>query len=73
MSNEQKFLIDCVTDDVAHYIMEDYGLSVVDALDIIYTSQFYDKLSDVQTGLYYQSSPYNYEYLTQELKYGKVA
>jgi hypothetical protein len=37
MSNEQKFLIDCVTDDVAHYIMEDYGLSVVDALDIVYT------------------------------------
>ena len=73
MTNEQKFLIDCITDDVTRYIMEDHGLSVTEALDIVYTSQYYDKLTDLGTGLYYQSSSYNYEYLKRELKYGKIA
>lgn len=73
MTNEQKFLIDCVINDIARYLIEDKGISLTDALDIIYNSQFIDKLNDVETGLYYQGSPYNYEYLKHELLYGKIA
>ena len=29
-------------------------------------------LQDLETGLYYQSSGYNYELLKEEMKYGKV-
>jgi hypothetical protein len=73
MNNEQKFLIDCIIDDIANYLIEDRGISIMEALDIIYNSQFYDKLTDLETGLYYQSSGYNYEFLKHELKYGKIA
>ena len=73
MTNEQKYLIDCVVDDVARYLIEDRNLSITEALDIVFNSQFYEKLTDLQTGMYYQSGPYNYGYLLHELKYGKVA
>ncbi|MBR1667586.1 MAG: hypothetical protein IJ693_04815 [Bacteroidaceae bacterium] len=73
MTNEQKFLIDCIIDDIANYLIEDEHLSILEALDVVYNSQFYEKLTDLDTGLYFQSSAYNYEYLKQELKYGKVA
>ena len=73
MNNEQKFLIDCIIDDTARYLIEDQGITIIEALDIIYNSQFYEKLMDLDTGLYYQASPYSYEYLKHEMKYGKVA
>ena len=73
MSNEQRFLIDCIVDDVSRYLIEDRGLSITEALDIVYNSQFFEKLTDLETGLYYQGAPYNYEYLKHELKFGKEA
>ena len=72
MTKEQKFLIELTIDDVARYLIEDTGVSVLEALDIVYHSQLYDKLMDTETGLYYQSPAYCYEYLKHELKYGKA-
>lgn len=72
MTKEQKFLIELTIDDVARYLIEDTGVSVIEALDIVYHSQLYDKLMDTETGLYYQSPAYCYEYLKHELKYGKA-
>ena len=45
---------------------------MIEALDIVYNSQTYEKINDLATGLYYQSSGYNYDMLKHELKYGKV-
>ena len=73
MTNEQKFLLECMTDDLSRYLINDTGISIMDALDTVYNSQFYDKLCDLNTGLYYQSPAYCYEYLKHELKYGKLA
>ena len=42
------------------------------ALDIVYNSEVYEKLVDLETGLYYQSPAYCYEYLKHELKYGQI-
>lgn len=67
-----KFLIDSIVEDMAKYLVEDKGLSLIDALDTVYNSQTYDKITDLSTGLYYQSSGYNYDMLKHELKYGKV-
>ena len=72
MTKEQKFLIELIIDDVARYLIEDTGISVIEALDIVYHSQLYDKLMDTETGLYYQSPAYCYEYLKHELKFGKA-
>ena len=72
MTKEQKFLIELIIDDVARYLIEDTGVSVIEALDIVYHSQLYDKLMDTETGLYYQSPAYCSEFLKHEIKYGKA-
>ena len=73
MTNKQKFLVNCIVDDVARYLIEDQKISITEALDIVFNSQFYEKLTDLETGLYYQGAPYNYEFLKHELEFGKVA
>ena len=79
MSSEKiKFLKDNLVDAynlyecVMSYLVEDKGISMIEALDIVYNSQTYEKINDLATGLYYQSSGYNYDMLKHELKYGKV-
>ena len=52
--------------------MEEYKLSIPEALDLVYNSQLYEKIMDLKTGLYYQSAKYNYELLRHEVKYGKI-
>lgn len=71
-TEEIKFLIDSLVEDMATYLMEDKNMSMTEALDTVYNSQTYDKIKDVSTGLYFQSSDYNYDILKHELKYGKV-
>ena len=58
--------------DMAMWLMEDFKYSLEEALDCVYNSELFEKLQDLETGLYYQSSGYNYELLKEEIKYGKV-
>jgi len=67
-----KFLIDSLVEDMAKYLMEEKSLSLIYALDTVYNSQTYEKITDLSTGLYFQSSDYNYNLLQHEMKYGKV-
>ena len=59
--------------DMATWLMEDFGYSLEDALDCVYNSELFESLQDLDTGLYYQSSAYNYELLKDEMKFGKIA
>lgn len=60
------FLVNRATDEMTKYLTEDYGLTILQALNIIYNSNIYQKLKDENTGLYEQSPAYVYEYLCQE-------
>ena len=66
-------LINARIKDMAMWLMEDFKYSLEEALDCVYNSELFEKLQDVNTGLYYQSSSYNYELLKNEMKYGKIA
>ena len=55
MSNETQFLIDSLVEHLTLRVMEEYGLSITEALSLVYNSQLYEKIVDVETGLYYQS------------------
>lgn len=57
--------------DMAMWLMEDFKYSLEEALDCVYNSELFERLQDLETGLYYESSGYNYELLKDELKYGK--
>lgn len=71
MSKETKFLIDTLTKNLVLKIMKEYGLTVTEAMETVYNSQLYEKILDSDTGLYYQSSGYNYEMLREEYLNGK--
>lgn len=58
--------------DMAMWLMEDFKYSLEEALDCVYNSELFERLQDLETGLYYESSGYNYELLKDELKSGKI-
>jgi hypothetical protein len=72
MSEQTKFLIDSLVEQLALWAMRDYRLSMVEALQLVFNSQLYEKVIDLETGLYYQSAAYNYGLLKHEVDYGKI-
>ena len=72
MTTETKFLISVLVEKLTIQVMNDYNLSEAETLDLIYNSQLYEKILDLETGLYYQSAGYNYELLKSEIEYGKI-
>lgn len=72
MNNKTRFLLDCLIEQLAMFVMEDYNLSMPEALNLVFNSQLYDKINDLSTGLYYQSAAFNYRLLRREIAYGKI-
>jgi hypothetical protein len=72
MNKETKFLIDNLTKNLVLMVMEDFNYSITEAMEAVYNSLLYEKILDLETGLYYQSAGYNYELLRNELLTGKV-
>ncbi len=67
-----QYLIERLIVDLAEFLMADYNLELKEALNVIYESDTYAKISDPATGLYYQGSKYVYTYLQNELKTGSM-
>ena len=57
-----------IVKDLISRLMDERGLSMEQAFDIVYTSRLFEKLNDPKTGLFFQSSGYVYSYLTEELQ-----
>lgn len=72
MSEQTKFLIDSLVEQLALWAMRDYRLSMTGALQLVFNSQLYEKVVDLETGLYYQSAAYNYGLLKHEIVCGKI-
>ena len=68
-----EYMNECMVRDLAVMQIEDYEISIPEALDILYNSETYEKLQDARTGLYFQSPIYVYDFLQHELKNGKIA
>ena len=66
-TKEQKFLIDRIIADLAFYLVRDEGVSVNEALGMLYDSEYYNLLNDLDTELYLRGSLNNYHYLRREL------
>lgn len=72
MSEETKFLLMSLVDKMVYLVMNEYKMSMYQALDLVYTSETYSKIEDLETGLYYQSAAYNFNLLKHEIAYGKI-
>lgn len=73
MNNEVRFLIDALIERLVLLVMDEFKLSLLDAFSLVYNSELYEKITDLETGLYYQSALYNYELLRREITLGKIA
>ena len=68
---QQDFLIAYTVDRMTEYLIEDYQLPIASALQFIYNSDTYQKLTQTENGLYGQSASYVYELLNREYVSGQ--
>lgn len=64
---DKQFLVECLTTDLATMLIEDYGYTMDEALDLLYTSKTFEKIERESTGLYYQGSVYVMQHLLEEM------
>ena len=56
-----------IVKDMIARLMDERGISMHEAFDVVYTSHLFEKLNDPKTGLFFQSSGYVYSFLMEEL------
>lgn len=69
---QKQLLKDDLSVEIAGFLIDDYKFSPEEAIDVLYTSETFDRLQDDATGLYYQSPGYVYSFLQNELKTARV-
>ncbi len=67
-----QLLKDELSVEIAGFLVDDYHYSPEEAIDVLYTSETFERLQDDSTGLYYQSPGYVYSFLQNELKTARV-
>ena len=65
--NKFQFIVNSDVELLVSYLQEDNSVSLLEAFEIVYTSEIYEKLMNPNTGLYLQSADYIYDYLKDEL------
>ncbi len=70
---EIQYMNECMLRDLAVMLISEYNISLAEALDILYNSETFEKLQDPETGLYFQSPVYVFDFLQRELRQGKIA
>jgi len=64
--SKETYMIESLTRDLVTRLMEDQGLSMRNALDKVYRSRTYSALSNIESGLYFQSANYVYDEFIHE-------
>lgn len=66
-------MVEDISAELVMLLVEEHDMTLTEALQALYTSDTYARLSSQSSGLYTQSTPYIYEYLEHELVSGKMA
>ena len=66
MNNEQQILLDGATSDLLECVVRYEGVSMSEALDLVYKSKLHRKMEDPLTGLYREGPIYLYDMLCEE-------
>ena len=67
MSGKEIFMIETLTRELIVRLMEERSMTMRDAMDVVYISETYHALNNLETALYFQSPAYLYDVLSQEL------
>ena len=70
--SDREFLIEVNTQDVLKLLIADCELSIPEAMRRFYISEVFEKLQDIDTGLYLESPAYIYDLYLNELKNSKI-
>jgi hypothetical protein len=71
MGKEQQ-MMEYMIQDLVEMLSETQGIEYDSAMRTIYTSEIYEKLMDIETGLYRESPAYVYGLLQDELNFGHI-
>ena len=69
---KQEQLIEYITQDLIELIVLRLNVEYDEAMNLLYNSQTFDRLSDVETGLYRESPAYVYGIFQDELNFGRI-
>ena len=73
LTKEQiQLMKDDLCTELAGLLIDEYHYDPQEAIDVLYTSETFERLQDDSTGLYYQSPGYVYSFLQNELTNAKV-
>ena len=72
MMSKKEQLIEYQIQDIIEYILDNLKVEYDEAMRIFYASQTFDKLSDIETGLYLESSAYVYGIFQDEYNFGNL-
>lgn len=70
--SRESFMIEELVKDLVLKLIEEQKMSMPAALDSVYNSDTYEKILDLETGLFFQSTAYVYSILQRELTEGKI-
>ena len=73
MTADIQFQIDCLAVELTEMLMDKYGWDMKRALNELYTSETFVRLTDPECGLYYESPVYVFSFLQSEIETGKLA
>ncbi|MCL2443513.1 MAG: hypothetical protein FWD13_08650 [Treponema sp.] len=65
-------MIGVVTANIILFIIEDTFISTAEAMNEFYNSEVFDRLCDIETGLYRESSGYVYDLYQIEKEHGRL-
>ena len=68
----EQYAIEEITAEMVEWLMADRQMDLKQAMSSVYNSDTYDRLNDLNTGLYGQSTAYVYDHLTHELNTGRL-
>ena len=73
LTKEQiQLMKDDLCTELTGFLVDEYHYSPQEAIDVLYTSETFERIQDNSTGLYYQSPGYVYSILHNELTTAKV-
>jgi hypothetical protein len=70
--DKKKQMIEYMVQDLIEIISETQNLEYENAMNLLYNSQIYNKLLDIETGLYRESPAYVYGLLQDEFNFGHI-
>lgn len=70
--SKQEQLIEYIVQDIVDMLTTDQNIEYDEAMNKFYNSEVFEKLQDMETGLYLESSEYIYDLFKDEINFGHI-